>query len=661
MDIDQLVETIKKANRDYYLLGSSDLDDAEYDQLVEQLRELDPTNPILSKVGDDSASEKVVLPHQMGSQTKIRPADQQEIAKIFHDRRVVEMPKLDGLSMQIEYLDGKFVRLMTRGNGYEGQDITERGKYMNFPKNLSNTIKGRYQYVFGEAVISKENFKKVRGEYKHPRNFVGGTLRPILTNREYSKLDEDIKFNCGLIDIVAFDVIGSFTDLDTDSFKEKIDYLEAVQHFNVVDTCIYKGNRLSENHLDAAIKDFKANYKYITDGVVIRIDSCQQYAAMGKDANGLNPKGARAVKADIHEQFSQVAVIKDIEWTISKRGVFVPVVVLQDPVFFDGVEVTKVNGVNRKYVEEGRWGTGTKIKIIRSGDVIPRIIRTIEDSSLQINPVKIPQTCPHCGSVLKSNDAHIYCDNKDCPGKARAQVIDFFVALKLEDVGRETIASLYDHGYNTFGKLIEIQYNDLIGLAGYQAAKSLKTQRQLNNCLQDIELAKLMHISQVFMNEKTSLGMEKLQWVIDSYGEQAILDSLNNVRDSQGNFKKLDPRIIRSIKGFGDVGIQLFTKNYLAFKALYNQLKPYIKIKRSAQISGKLSGMSFCFTQWRDKELEQLIINNGGVVKGISKSTTVLFSAGQSTKTNTAIKYGIPIVQPPQARDYILQLLGRDQ
>jgi len=650
MELEQLIETIKKANRDYYLLGESDLTDAEYDSYVEQLRALDPSNPILNKVGDDSATEnKVRLPITMGSLNKLRP-NEADLVKLYNKLDLVKMPKLDGLSMLIEYKDGKFERLYTRGNGFEGQDITGRAEYMNFPKELNIEINSGTTYVIGEALISRSNFKQITG-YKHPRNAVGGILRPILTNDQYKQVDQEVKDNCKLVDIVVYGLVAK------KEFELFTDIMEVLRknNFLIADYSTINCLDLTPQYMSKEIKGYYDNYTYLTDGIVLRVNNMKIFNALGKEANDLNPKGARAIKANLEDQFALIGTIDHIDWEMSKRGNFVPVLNLKEPLNFEGCEVNRVNGINVKYVRENRWNTGSNVKLVRSGGVIPRVIAS--DSSKVID-LDIPEICPYCHTKLEENDAHIYCPNKDCIGRTRAGVIDFFTKLDLEDVSYQTIASLFDAGFNTYEKLISIRYSQLIEMEGYQARKAMAVEKALNNCLKNITLAKLLYISQCFMNEKNSLGETKLQWIIDAYGEENILASMNNEKDKDGNFRKLNPEVLLEIKGLGEAGRALFKENWREFKKLYFRLKDFIIFKKPEIISNILEGKSFAFTNFRDPEMEELITKNGGTVKGVTKKTTVLFAASSdSTKVKTAEKFGIPIVSAAEARKYLNKLL----
>lgn len=649
MELNELISKIENANYEYYTLGVSSISDSEYDALKDKLEELDPNNRLLKQVGDSTDTEnKVKLPNTMGSLNKWRPSDVEKIKALYSGKTLLRMPKLDGISMQIEYVDGKFSHLWTRGDGFKGQDITARGNYMPFPKEL-NLLNSGTVYLFGEAVISKENFELVKGTYKHRRNFVGGTLRPSLTNEDFEKTEEDVKFNCSLIDIVLF---GAVTNQTFTDFSHTLAFLEK-EGFKVADFEEIEANELTEDFMVSEIQKYKVNYPYLTDGIVLRINDNQEFEALGKESNGLNPRGARAIKLDILEQASKVVEIANIEWNISKRGVFVPVANLKEPINFDGADVIRVTAVNAKYVKENHWNEGAKCKMIRSGDVIPRLVAT-ETAGV----VEFPKICPYCKTKLEFNGINIFCPNESCKGRNREQIINFFTELKLKDVGPGTIGKLYDMGFDSFEKILSIKYQDLIGLEGFQATKAMKTQKEVNNCLRDIKLEKLMHISQLFQNEKTSLGATRVGWIVDAYGIDSMLDSLNGIKDEEGNLKKLDPAVLVKIEGIGSTYTKMFRDNYIDFKKLYMKLKPYISIKRPILRQGKLKGMIFTFTQFRDANLEQLIIENGGEVKGISKKVKALFAAGDSTKVKTAEKYGVPVIPAAEAESYIRNLLG---
>jgi DNA ligase (NAD+) len=655
MEVKDLEAIIKKANQDYFTKGSYDLEDDEYDNLLKQLEELDPNNPLLHQVGDNTSTEnKAKLPVIMGSQKKFRIGEC-DLKKIFPENTILtKMSKLDGLSMLIEYDEnGDYQHLYTRGNGLEGQDITYRGSLMKFPKKLPESlmVKGSHTYLSGEAVVSDENYKKVKGSYKHKRNFIGGTLRPILTDEKYKEVSDDVKFNCSLIDIVIWEM-PSAEELGLTSLFETLEKLEQVGFKTTFHEKI-NSNDLDDEKVENFIKYLKSDdYPYLCDGAVFKIDNTEIFNKLGKEADGLNPKGSRAIKLPLEKQFVEKGEIAQVIWEMSKRGLMKPVIILKEGLNFDGATITRINGVNAKYVEEGNWQPGTIIQIIRSGDVIPRIIYSYPNP----NPVQIPTTCPFCGEPLQSTGTDLYCANENCAGRNQKEVVAFFSDLKLEDVGATTIEDLFEKGFNTYEKLLGITYDQIINLPGYQAKKALNISKKLNNCLKDISLGKLMAVSQCFQNEKNSLSEKRFEMILDCLGEENVRNNLDGVLVDGEKVKLASSKLIE-VNGLGEGIIDLFKSKYAKFKTLYNRIKPYVKIVSKRVYTGKMEGMSFCFTQFRDKSLEELIINNGGKVGGLTKKTTCLFFAGDSGKMKKAKEYGIETVPAIKAREYLEEIL----
>lgn len=655
MEVKDLEAIIKKANQDYFTKGSYDLEDDEYDNLLKQLEELDPNNPLLHQVGDNTSTEnKAKLPVIMGSQKKFRIGEC-DLKKIFPENTILtKMSKLDGLSMLIEYDEnGDYQHLYTRGNGLEGQDITYRGSLMKFPKKLPESlmVKGSHTYLSGEAVVSDENYKKVKGSYKHKRNFIGGTLRPILTDEKYKEVSDDVKFNCSLIDIVIWEM-PSAEELGLTSLFETLEKLEQVGFKTTFHEKI-NSNDLDDEKVENFIKYLKSDdYPYLCDGAVFKIDNTEIFNKLGKEADGLNPKGSRAIKLPLEKQFVEKGEIAQVIWEMSKRGLMKPVIILKEGLNFDGATITRINGVNAKYVEEGNWQPGTIIQIIRSGDVIPRIIYSYPNSK----PVQIPTTCPFCGEPLQSTGTDLYCANENCAGRNQKEVVAFFSDLKLEDVGATTIEDLFEKGFNTYEKLLGITYDQIINLPGYQAKKALNISKKLNNCLKDISLGKLMAVSQCFQNEKNSLSEKRFEMILDCLGEENVRNNLDGVLVNGEKVKLASSKLIE-VNGLGEGIIDLFKSKYAKFKTLYNRIKPYVKIVSKRVYTGKMEGMSFCFTQFRDKSLEELIINNGGKVGGLTKKTTCLFFAGDSGKMKKAKEYGIETVPAIKAREYLEEIL----
>jgi len=657
MESNQLVNILKKASEDYYLTGQSALSDQEYDALLAELKEQDPTNPFLSEVGTSAikTDSKVELPVKMGSLNKIRPSDTRQITD--YNKEIIVMPKYDGLSMLIEYdSKGHYTALYTRGNGTVGQLITYRGLLMNFPKHINVNAK---TFIIGEAIISKKNWETVKekSSYKVARNFVCGVLRPILSDSQFTQAGNPGSDLLPYIDIVAYDIKS-----DSLNFKRHDDVLKFLSDNNFIRASYdirSPNNRedddyfFDKDNLTDYIKRVKTNCPYATDGIVMRLNDIDVFDSLGKESNGLNPKGARAVKLEVADQNSQIGIIKDIEWNITKRGNFVPVVVLEKPLNFDGTDILKISGVNAKYVLDNGLGIGAEVQVIKSGDVIPRIIGTVIRKNYELLEV-----CPYCGEKLVVDSVNLVCKNESCSGKNKESVIAFFNSFDLKNVSTETISTLYDMGFNTIRKLLTIKYDELLKLKGFQASKAVNTERELNNAVKNITLAQLMYAGNTFNDSSSSLGIDRLNLIINAFGESNVLKALNNELNENGEKHKLHAGKLLEIDGIGEQCMNLFVGGYGSFKSLYTSIKDLVVFKENTFKSDKLKDMIFAFTNFRDKNLEKIITENGGQVKGISKKCTVLFSAGgESTKTQTAQKYGIKIVPSTEAKNYIENLL----
>lgn len=324
-------------------------------------------------------------------------------------------------------------------------------------------------------------------------------------------------------------------------------------------------------------------------------------------------------------------------------------------VTLSGKTITHVNLYNAANVKNGEYSIGSILTIIFSGDVIPRCIDVESNTN---SPVVIPSVCPYCGQPLKNTGVDIYCDNENCSGRNEEQVVSFFTEMKLDGVGEDTIRDLFENGFDTPEKLVSISYDAILKLDGYQAKKAFSVSSALNNSLKKISLAQFMQYSQCFHNEKHGLGLKRCEQIVECLTETSILSNLNNEVDENGDKVKLKTGKLLEVDGLGEKIVDLFKSGYPKFKELYKTLKPYLEFESKKQCIGKLSGMQFCFTQFRDKDLETLIINNGGKVGSMTKKTSVLFFAATSTKLDKAKKYGVKTVPQPQAWEYIESLIN---
>ena len=659
---------------DAYYNGIPLVSDEKYDALYDKLKSEYPTNPFFKKVGAKTKAESVTLPYQMGSMNKLNPYNIMDW--LDTNGHYLVSPKFDGLTCQLIYENGVLKAAYTRGDGYKGQPILNRALHLGgIPHKLPTSRKGKIE-VEGEIVIYKSIFKKYyEGEYAHPRNFCVGTLRPSVTEKEYKKLVEDestgIKERLNRMQYIAFKVRGlpETSKYDTLLTLKGWGFSTSIQpskkwngenfskHRSGVKNCKCKEVKLpfkclpntkdlNTEWFKKAIDGVKSNkFDIACDGIIIEYEDLKKQDKMGTETNSLNPKWARAVKHIQSEQTGKITTVEDIEWNISKRGNFVPTLIVK-PINLEGSVVSRVTGNNYKQVVDQKTGIGSKIKIVRSGDVIPYIVGIEKTAN-----VKVFKKCPHCGATLEIKGVHLHCPNKKCSGRIMGEIQGFFQIAKCDFVSNATITDFVDAGYS-LKKILTLKPSDITCLDGYKQTSANKICNSIKEMRGRMFIANIMHALGMFSSAISGLGTTKLQAIVDFLGAKKILD--NKVPQSKLNR-------LSEVEGIASGSAELFTANYDAFQTKFQKIKDLFDFQDFVEVelaSNKLEGMSFCWTGYRSKEQEQLVLDNGGSVKSsVTKDLTVLFSAGDSSKTKTAQSRGIKIISQGKAEEYLKKLI----
>ena len=363
---EKLKQIVAEANEKYRRGEDSGLTDSQYDDMLEQIADEEFKN----KVGAKVTVNKTELPVGMGSMSKLKEFT--DMTKWFDklegstpSEKMIITPKYDGLALLVEFVDGKFSRAITRGDGTVGQDVTEH--YQNTKLSKVTLPYEGTVYVIGETIMSNQIFEdKYSTEYKNPRNLVSG----IIGKKHVSEKIRDLHF-------LAFDL--KFPeDGDTRFVCSKSERLNIInQDVNNfvngyrVPFLETKKNAISENQLNM----FKETVsEYNCDGVVIDVDDADLRNRLGLETNSLNPKFARAWKPQVEE--TAAAVITNIKWNTNKTGKITPVVEIA-PVELGGVTISNVTAYNAAFVQDNELQVGTVVKLCRSGDVIPRLLEVI--------------------------------------------------------------------------------------------------------------------------------------------------------------------------------------------------------------------------------------------------------------------------------------------
>jgi DNA ligase (NAD+) len=595
--IDKLVTKIEEANL-AYRTGNSIMSDSDYDGLSELLYSYDPENEYFNKVGievlDDS--RKVKLPIPMFSMNKIKTmeeiSDWCRLKGISKNEEVIITPKFDGLSLCVDETKDTAT---TRGDGFIGQNSNEHYKLINNKLNKNTN----FSITYGEAIMSKKVFlDKYSKEFANPRNLVAGmlnskTLHDILEDIDY------IKYG-GIIDGLS-------------TKKELIDELNNNQEIKV-SYHISKISDLSENLLIDLFKEWSIDYEI--DGLIIEINNLNIQEELGRETSTSNPCFSRAFK---HISFveNKITTVTGITWNVSKQGLLKPVLQVE-PINLDGVTVSNVTGNNAKFVKDNGLGIGSKVRIIRSGMVIPKIVEILETVEFVIPTIE--------GVELVWNDAGIelMTANKTDEQTIK-QNIAFFEILDTDNVGEGVVRQLYEAGYKTIESILKITINDLESIDRFGKRKATIVYNAIKKSVLNVSLSKLQHATGIFMG----LGSKKLI-LLEDFTTKPTFDEVMN------------------IEGFAEISTKTYLDNYDNFFEFIKDLPITIEKKVEAvKVGNDLEGMNFIFSGVRRTDLEEIIESRGGkIASSVSKNTShlVMKSKGSgSSKENKAIALGVKI------------------
>lgn len=408
-----LKDVIIKASQEYYSTGTSSLSDAEFDKLVDQLKQ-SPDSSLADEVGTgydvnkDSTPGKRVW-HRYGTAGSLDKVHNWKEYAMFKNMNsdVVASTKVDGLSVLIYYTEGKLTQALTRGDGNTGIDITP--KMLKIDEELSSIITNVTCCVRGEIVMSYKNFesfKEIHPEAKNPRNSAVGLINSI-------EISEDL----GFLDVIVYNVVGLSGDFCLDLLKNYTDTNEWLKHsFNHV-VPISKVSLASDN-IDETMKqlrdDWYGDYPY--DGIVLSNNHTEPIKVSDDDWSIKFDAVAYKFPAETKE-----TTVRDINWSLTKTKYLVPVVEF-DEIELSGTNVRFATGFNAQYIEKYGICPGTQIKVMKSGEIIPKIeyvfhdgewLSTNADTSAQFN-ANLPTICPSCGSNLVREGVHLCCPNIDC-------------------------------------------------------------------------------------------------------------------------------------------------------------------------------------------------------------------------------------------------------
>ena len=638
----ELITLLNQYRNSYYNESESPVSDFEYDQLYDKLVELEadtgitlpnsPTSTVGYKIKGDFA--RVKHSHKMLSLDKTKKAS--DIVAFLGGRDAIAMAKMDGLTCSLRYIDHYFVSAETRGDGIEGQDITQNAEVIsNIPKYIP--ISGEV-VVDGEVIVDLDTFNKVNSslneseQFRHPRNYASGSI--LLQDKFLSKARQ-LKF-------VAWKNIKGMEDIN--SFTERLQRLASCG-FDIVPYISYKFTTEDSvnNAVDSIKKLAKDLGKYPIDGLVFGFDDIAYGDSLGETSHHVRSQMAFKFYDELHP-----TKLIDIEWTVGKSGVITPTAVFE-PVDIEGTIVQRASLHNLSNIKKLGLRNHCTVYVYRANQVIPQIDMCDDDGD---SDIEVPTVCPVCGSLAKiKNDGtseFIYCSNKDCDGVILAR-FENYVGKKAADIdglSEATLKVLLKEGYIK-------QFKDLYHLSDSSARLVQMDgfgEDSINALLGAIEDSRNMTLDRYI----TAMGIDGVGPSVAKTISKKFhgdVDKFKAALDSGYNFT--------NISGIGVVTNSSIYKWYVTDTLSENLISELNFANRDfREGTGKLSGKKFCitgtFAKKRDELVELLEKQGGEFVSSVSKKTDILFAGENAgSKLEKAKSLGVQIVSEEEMQDYL--------
>lgn len=648
--IEDLRATLRYHSDRYYNLDSPEIEDYEYDMMMRDLKKLEeeypqydtPDSPT-KRVGGKADNSFAPVEHTVRMESLQDAFSKEEIFDfanrvndVVSNVNYVVEPKIDGLSVSLEYVNGVFSRGSTRGDGNVGEDVSGNLKTIhNIPLKLNKALP--YIEVRGEVYMPKKSFERVvdrqmlNGEkpFKNPRNAAAGSLR---------QKDSSVTATRGL-DIFVFN-IQQIEGTTLTSHKQSLDFLKELG-FNTIPFYEKVDNIASAFEKVEQIGEMRGDLEYDIDGAVIKVDDFAEREELGSTAKF--PKWAVAFKYPPEEKQT---VIQDIEITVGRTGVLTPTAVF-DPVHLAGTNVSRATLHNQDFINEKGINIGDTVTVRKAGDIIPEVLCCNEKHS-DGNYV-YPAVCPSCGEkvVREDDEAAIRCINPECPAQLLRNLIHFCSrdAMDIEGLGPAIIETFVNEKIIT--KTIDIYNLDKDRIAALDGFKETSA----GNILSSVEKSKKNDLSKLVF----ALGIRH----IGAKAAKLLADHFKNIDNIM--FATVDA--ILEIDGFGQImaeSVYDFFRNESA-KELVAELKAAgVNTESNTVIKdNRFEGMTFVLTgtlpTYKRSEASKIIEGFGGKTSSsVSKKTNYVLSGESSgSKLDKANALGIPVIDENEFNEMI--------
>ena len=651
--IRELRETLEYHSKRYYDQDAPEISDYEYDMLQRELRQLEeahpeeivPTSPTQHVGGHVSAAFSPVT-HEVPLESLQDVFSQEEVGEF--DQKVREQlsdaeysvePKVDGLSVALEYRDGVFYRGATRGDGKVGEDVTENLRTIRMiPKVLPEKLPKLI--VRGEVYMSKTVFRALNEErelneeplFANPRNAAAGSLRQKDAALAAQRKLDIVIFNLQLAEGKTFE-----------KHTDTIDYMRS-QGFNVIP--YFRSGNIDECKAEIVrLGEEREDLPFDMDGAVVKLNDLKDRTVLGSTSKV--PRWAVAFKYPPEQKPSRLV---DIVVQVGRTGVLTPKAVVE-PVRLAGTTVTNATLHNQDFITEKDIRIGDTVIVQKAGEIIPEIVRVETDKRpVWAKPYRLPEVCPVCGAkVVRDIDgAAMRCTGAECPAQLLRRMQHFTSrdAMDIDGVGPAVLQSLIDAGLiSNPADLYSLTVQDIAQLdrMGLKSAQ---------NAVYAIEQSKNNDLSKLLC----ALGIRQI-------GAKAA----KVLAQKFGSMDALEDATVEDLTAVDDIGE--ITANFLRDWFASEQSKDLLRRLRAAGVNmvsneqptdDKFAGMTFVLTGTLEKfsrdEAQALIEARGGKASGsVSKKTTyVVAGEAAGSKLRKANELGIPVL----TEDEFLAMLG---
>jgi DNA ligase (NAD+) len=643
-EIQRLRKTIEEHDYRYYVKDEPTISDYEYDQMMRRLIALEQENPELvtpdsptQRVGGEPVSAFATVRHRVlleslqdvFSMEDLLAFDQRVRGQVSFPQYVVE-PKVDGLSVALEYINGQLARGATRGDGVTGEDVTENIRTIaSIPLRIDPAPP--VLVVRGEVYMPRLVFERINKEreeaelplFANPRNAAAGSLRQLDPKIAASRHLDMAVFNIQMAEGISFE-----------THMEALAYLERLR-FKVIDHRLCGGIQEAEERVKQ-LGEQRDAFPHEMDGAVVKLNDLKGRMLLGSTAKF--PRWAAAYKYPPEEKPSK---IKDIVVQVGRTGVLTPKAVVE-PVRLAGTTVTNATLHNQDFISSKDIRIGDTVLLRKAGEIIPEVISVLMDQRPEGTvPYHLPNECPVCGApVHRDPDGVAYrCTGAECPAQLARHIVHFASrdAMDIEGLGPSVTEHLIKAGLvHSVGDLYRLTAEDVSGLErmGQKSAENLISAIQ---CSKKQDLARLIYALGIRQVGQKAAKILALRFQTLSNLEQADLESLTSIHEIGG----ITAQYI--IEWFSNGQSQHVLS--LLREAGVNETTE-LHAKEHAPLAGTVFVLTGTLGQYTREEAKAAIEALGGTVSGsVSKKTRYVIAGEQAgSKLKKAQELGISIL-----------------